>query len=222
MKRGLPLVLALGFIFWPVFGSATEQTSQTGFGESNVETSIAEMYNFEGNVSLVRDRRTILPDLDQRCQKGDLVRTEAGAFADVILNNTAGLRLLENTWLELNSIRSIETLATLKKGTLLINLNPIPDGATFHIETDSVIVNIKEGQYFVKASVEDGMPYSVVGSRKGNAYVTAKDAGATITVLEGQSVRVASDGLIPSVHNVDDDENSLLAKALTIYIPEKE
>lgn len=188
----------------------------------------AIIYNFDGKTSVVRNKKTLLMDLDQSVRPGDRMRTEEESFLDVIVNEVVGIRLEAVTEATVVNTNEGNMHLRLHEGSLTVNMKRLPSGATVTLESPTLDVLVRAGQpavQFVLRIVKNaaGKRSCIASAHKGTIYGKLKTTSATVTILEGHALEIA-EGLsfVPPIRPSTDEEISLGSKTIGVYVPEPE
>lgn len=179
------------------------------------------VYNFDGKVSVVRNRKTLLVDFDMPILEGDVLRTEPESFIDLAMNGVAGVRALPSTECTIVNTNPSDMHIRLASGGLMANVKNPQSGGGLIVETPSIKAIMEEaGQFYVVLiPAKDKLPLATKASVKsGRMDVYAKQASATLSVIEGRTVEVPLTSSIPSLRNMSEEEDLFLAPILSIYV----
>lgn len=182
------------------------------------------VYNYDGNVSLIRGGRAVWLMFDIPCEKGDLIRTSPDAFFDIECYASVGCRFgAESECLIANTLRS-NIVLELRKGTALVNMKSIERGAVFQIRTPLATATVQGTQFWVRAGTDPatGKPKSTFSVRRGSILIRTERSGVTVTLPEGHSTDVDENTFAPNIRQMNDEEYKILDRVQTVLVTSPE
>jgi hypothetical protein len=180
----------------------------------------ATVYTFEGDVSIIRNKKTTPVEQDMPLLDGDILRTESDGMMDLSLNNLAGVRYKSNSEGVLVTGNESEMHLTLKKGAALLNVKKLPSGGDMEFETPMAVAVVADAAQFSCdiLPAENNTNKTVITVRRGTIRVRTAESGVTIAVLTGQSVDVVEKAFVPAARNATDEEIKTADEAKNVYI----
>lgn len=182
------------------------------------------IYNFDGRASIVRNKRSILADMEMPLQAEDLVRVEAGAVLDMSMNFVAGMRLFETSEMRVLGTGFSGMRFALLRGGILVNIRKMGPGGKIQIDTptSSVVATSSPTIQFscIITKTPEGKALTTYAVLKG--AIDVQTSSATMRVLENQALEVVEDGFIPNQRSSTDEESRVAYEAQQVYITEPE
>jgi len=178
------------------------------------------VYNFDGQASVIRNKRTLPIELDMIIKDGDILRTEPESYIDLSLNRIAGAKLMESGEYLMESTNSSDMHIKMNFGAVIGNIRRLPTGATFKVEGPTATAVSTEGQFHATANLAiDKVPATALFvAKKDRLGVEVKKSSVTISVLEGQALDVLPSTYIPAVRNATEEELKIASAALSVYV----
>lgn len=185
----------------------------------------ATLYNFDGQASVVRHKRTIPAGLDMPMHDGDFIRTEAESFVDLALNGVVGVRVMAESECRIVNTNEGNMVLSSDAGSFLVNMKTLSAGSSFRIEVPTVTALVKDtkpGTQFLlrtKKTASGGSSATVI-SKKNTVYVLVGESSVTLSLLEGLAVDVPSGNVIPPPRLATEEEDAAAGRALSVYVAE--
>lgn len=184
------------------------------------------LYSFDGRVSLVRKNRAIEADADMPLQAQDLIRVEVGAYADLSLHYVVGMRLYETAQCRVLGLAASGMRFDLTRGNSVINIRKMPLNYVFQLDTPLASAIVRETllTQFTCRLKKDSKGKNVVAYVVKKGAIDVKTSGATMRLIENQTLEVVEDGFLPSQRNATEEELTTVYQAQQVYItqPERE
>lgn len=169
-----------------------------------------------GDAQIVRAESVQPAAKNAACSAGDKLVTAAGSQMDVALNGLAGCRLLASTRCAIRKTDASEMELAVEEGNVILNLQKLPPGSTFRLETPTAVAAVQGTQFWGRVlptgEAPDATTFAV---REGTVQVTVKDSGKTVTLEKGQALDITP-GQLPEVRPALDAELQAMAQASEI------
>ena len=187
------------------------------------ETQII-IYNHEGKSSIVRNKKTVLLDVDMDVRSGDLLRCERDSMIQLFIHKTAAFRMESSTYVRINNANESNLHFTLEKGIVMLNLKPLEDFQQVRIDTPLTEIRFtaKGGQYWISSVIDPKTknPISTkLINRKGTSDVLNKSTHTTVTVLVEHTIEVTAGGPTPLQRPITEEEASVAGRARMLTLP---
>lgn len=180
------------------------------------------LYDYEGNIVLMRNEAAQKLKSDTPIQKGDVLKTDTHGTADIIMNQLAGARIFGGSECLFENIRSSSSHLVFSQGQALFSLKPMPRAAVFNVETPVAIIHADiQTQFSCTINGEGPKTSTTILVKKGSLIVEVKSSGAQINVLQGQAVEISAETFISPPRATTAEEDKLLAKINSIIISDE-
>ncbi len=182
-------------------------------------TAEVTLYNYEGQTSVVRNRKTLPPDFDMRLKQGDTLRTEPDSYIDVTMNQLAGVRLLGSCVAELTNPNAGSMELHLAQGEALGSVRPLSTGGNFRFRTPIATAETRYAQFYVRLWTDPkGNSIVTFAVRKGTLNVKILSSSTTVAVIDEKALDIPAGAYLPSIRNVTEEETRTLSRTLSVYI----
>ncbi len=150
-------------------------------------------------------------------EKGDILRTEEGAQADVSMNGLAGFRLLASSDMTLEETEKTDMKLKIVKGNVILNLQKLPKDTAFAMDTPSAVAAVRGTQFWgrVDAPTPD-TSVTTLAVREGTVAVTVKSSGEIFMIQEGQALDIPVGVSTAAIRKALDAEMAAMAQASDI------
>ena len=190
--------------------------------------SKAFIYDTEGKVNFVRDRRTLPLQIDKVLLTGDALHAYDDGSIDMNLYSWVGVRLLNNTVCVLKTLSENDLDLELEDGALIAYVKKKPGSSRLVLETPVMFVTAENLELrsdrfltmYLKTSEKDGRKTSTFAMKKGEAFVTFRESDNSVRVLEGEAVDFTEGGFVSSKRAATEEELALADKSRGVYIEE--
>lgn len=171
----------------------------------------------QGEAVIERGSEPIPASVGAPCQTGDVLRSGPGCTVDVTLNDQAGCRLLPESSFRIESAEAAATHLRLESGNAILNLDKLPSGSTFQVETPTAVAAVRGTQFWGRVdSGQSASPVTTFAVREGTVEILAKGSGQTFTLQAGQALDIPQGADIPAVRAALVDEMSAMEQASSI------
>ncbi len=180
------------------------------------------LYDYDGNVILMRDGvgLTLKPDIS--IQQNDILKTDSNATADVLMNQLAGIRFYGDSECEFENIRTDSMYVVFNQGKAILNMKAMPTATVFSIETPTAVIKTDVlAQFSCVITEQDGKLITTVAIRKGSILVHVKSSESDINVLQNQALDISTDTFISAPRNVNEEEEKLLKSITSVIVSDE-
>jgi hypothetical protein len=164
----------------------------------------------------IAHRGSLIPAAQgMQVRKGDLVRSGKDGTLDVSLNDLAGCRLLAGTELDMQETKPSDMRLNVKSGNVILNLQKLPHGAKFRVETPTAVASVRGTQFWGRVDSATGDTVTTFAVREGAVDVLAKGAGRNFRLKPGQALDIPKNGK-PTARQALPDEMQAMEQATTV------
>ena len=152
--------------------------------------------NVQGTAVLLRGGQTIPAAVGTECQTNDILRTNADGVVDVSINNQAGARILASSESSIISTDPENMQLKINSGDLLLNIEKLPKGSTFKVETPTAVATVRGTQFSGHVDIhQPDNPTSTFAVREDAVDVSVIGSGETFTLGEGQALDIPHEAI---------------------------
>lgn len=169
----------------------------------------------QGEPSLIRNGLEIPAATGQTCRQGDILKTTPGCAIDIALNNLAGCRVLASSECAIETADKAATHLKLVKGNAILNLDSLPKGTTFKVETPTAVAAVRGTQFWGRVNdALPGNPVTTFAVREGQVEITDKTSASKYLLAPGQALDIPRDQtLSPIVRPALPEEMQAMSQA---------
>ncbi len=168
--------------------------------------SIAVVAGLKGQISVVRNKKTLVAKQGEILQNNDEIRTSEESFAAIrFIDNGATTKLFPNSILIITAVETgnqLQKKNRINKGTVQSKVTP--QTGSYIIETPNTVASVKGTDFFVSYKLGK----TTVGVAEGEVEVQAKGTGKRSLAKKNQVVEVDNQGNVDQQENTNYLENS--------------
>jgi hypothetical protein len=174
----------------------------------------------QGSVMLVRDGQEIPVMPGMTFSNQDTLKTSDSCQLDITMNNKAACRVLASSTVSVTSTETDTMRIQIEKGNAILNLETLPSGTTFELETPTAIASVRGTQFWGRVDTKDtNNAVTTFAVRKGAVQVKTKNTGGNFTLTTGQALDIPTNATgIPTVRAALPEEMDAMNQADGIKI----
>lgn len=189
------------------------------FSTAALAADTVTVTHMTGNPEMMRSGQTMPITQGMKCQSGDVLTTPTDKCGvDVSVNGLAGARVLPNSEFVIVNSDSSDMHLKIAKGNAIMNLEKLPKGTAFKVETPTAVAAVRGTQFWGRVAMADpANPITTFAVREGVVEIYDKQSKRTFSVQKGQAIDIPLDSTAaPVIRPALDEEMAAMAQATSI------
>lgn len=161
---------------------------------ARAEEGMVSVTYLKGEAKVMREGQAIPLKVGDTCWLNDTLITEPGATMDISVNDCAGSRVLPESEIVLADTQKSDMRIKVSKGNIIMNLDRLPKGSTFKVETPTAVAVARGTQFWGRVQQpQSNSPLCTFAVREGVIDVMTIDGSKSFTLREGQALDIPKD-----------------------------
>lgn len=150
-------------------------------------------------------------------QKGDTIKTPTPQCqVDMSMNDLAGIRILSGSIAEVAAWKTENMTVKIVNGNLIANLQKLPEGSSFKVETPTAIAAVRGTQFWGRVQNSAPIPVTTFAVREGSVEIQPAGSESVFKLAAGQALDIPADDQAPKVRDALTEEMAAMEQAASI------